>query len=67
MQKAIQINPNDPRYHLSLGIIYQNNLKDCQKAVDCYRRYILLGGPDIATVNKWIEECGGKPLYPSIK
>jgi tetratricopeptide (TPR) repeat protein len=66
-KQALELNPKDPRYHLSLGIIYQNNLKDLKKAVEHYRQYILLGGPDIVTVNKWIEECGGEPIYPKLK
>jgi tetratricopeptide (TPR) repeat protein len=66
-QKAIELNPKEPRYYLSLGIIYQNNLKDLKKAVENYRQYLLLGGPDIVTVNKWIEECGGEPVYPTLK
>ena len=61
-QKAIKNAPNDPRYYLGLGILYHNFLKELDKAVENYQKYIELGGPDKLTVNKWIMECGGKPV-----
>lgn len=62
-QKAIKIAPKDPRYYLGLGILYHNFLKELDKAVENYQKYIELGGPDKLTVNKWIMECGGKPVF----
>lgn len=59
---AIALDPKNPDYYLGLGIIYHNYLKQLDKAVEYYTQYILLNGPDVLTVNKWIEECGGKPV-----
>ncbi len=59
---AIELDPQNPDYYLGLGIIYHNYLKELDKAVEYYTKYILFNGPDALTVNKWIEECGGKPV-----
>jgi tetratricopeptide (TPR) repeat protein len=59
---AIELDPQNPDYYLGLGIIYHNYLKQLDQAVEYYTKYILLGGRDVLTVNKWIEECGGTPV-----
>jgi tetratricopeptide (TPR) repeat protein len=61
-EKAIESSPRHPDYYLSLAILYHKNLKDTQKAILNYRKYITLGGKDVVNVNKWIEECGGEPV-----
>jgi tetratricopeptide (TPR) repeat protein len=59
---AIELDPQNPDYYLGLGIIYHNYLKQLDKAVEYYTKYIMLNGPDALTVNKWIKECGGTPV-----
>jgi tetratricopeptide (TPR) repeat protein len=58
-RQAIDENPRNPEFYLSLGILYHKNLKDTQRAITNYRRYLDLGGRDTVNVNKWIEEAGG--------
>ncbi len=60
-KKAIKAAPENPKYYLGLGILYHNFLKELDNAVENYRKYIRLGGPDKLTVNKWIMESGGEP------
>jgi tetratricopeptide (TPR) repeat protein len=59
--KAIKSEPKNPDFYLSLGIIYQKNLKDAQKAVINYTKYLDLNGRDRLNVSSWIAECGGTP------
>lgn len=58
-QRAIESNPRNPDYYLSLGILYHKNLKDTERAVVNYNKYLISNGRDRANVVKWIEECGG--------
>jgi tetratricopeptide (TPR) repeat protein len=60
--KAQSLDPKNPNYYLGLGIMYHNNLKQTQKAIENYKKYIELGGEDFAKVNEWIKECGGQPV-----
>ncbi len=60
--EAIKRSPQQPKYYLGLGILYHNFLKYTDKAIENYRKYIQLGGPDKITVNKWIMEIGGEPV-----
>ncbi|MCX7767364.1 MAG: tetratricopeptide repeat protein, partial [Candidatus Sumerlaeia bacterium] len=60
--EAIKLAPQQPKYYLGLGILYHNFLKHTDKAIENYRKYIQLGGPDKITVNKWIMEIGGEPV-----
>lgn len=62
--KAIELNPKEPDYHLYLGLLYLRNLKLVDKAQEHFKHYILLGGSEVAKVNKWIQECGGSPIDP---
>ncbi len=66
-KKAISMNSNEVKYYLSLGIIYQNDLKNLPLAIENYKNYILKGGPDFVNVNLWIQECGGTPVEPPTK
>ena len=59
---AISFNPEEPRYHLGLGILYQRYLKKLHLAIESYTQYIKLGGADVYFVNQWIIECGGTPV-----
>jgi tetratricopeptide (TPR) repeat protein len=59
-QQAIQTDPRNPDYYLSVGILYHNNLKLPTEALRSYEKYLDLGGKD-PEVNKWIVEVGGTP------
>lgn len=56
--KAIASAPDDPDYHLNLGISYHKYLKNPGRALPSYLKYVKLGGKD-PNVRTWIEECGG--------
>jgi tetratricopeptide (TPR) repeat protein len=58
-ESAIALVPDQSDLHLLVGIIYQENLKDYQKALDHYDEYIRLGGDD-PVVQGWIEEAQAK-------
>ena len=60
--KAQELEPSNPKYYLGIGILYHQNLKQTQKAVEYYSKYIRLGGEDSENVNEWIRECGGQPV-----
>lgn len=59
-QQAIQTDPRNPDFYLSLGILYHNHLKLPTQALRNYEKYLDLGGKD-PEVNKWIVEVGGAP------
>ncbi|MBX7245752.1 MAG: tetratricopeptide repeat protein [Candidatus Sumerlaeaceae bacterium] len=61
---AIDLNPRDAEFRLSLGILYHKNLKDPPRALENYDKYVSLGGRDRATVAKWIEEVKGGGASP---
>lgn len=65
--KAQTLDPKNPKYYLGLGIMYHNNLKQTQKAIENYRKFIELGGEDFAKVNEWIKECGGEPVIRNVE
>lgn len=65
--KAQSLDPKNPNYYLGLGIMYHNNLKQTQKAIENYRKYIDLGGEDFVKVNEWIKECGGEPVVRKVE
>ncbi|HON50660.1 MAG TPA: tetratricopeptide repeat protein [Candidatus Sumerlaeota bacterium] len=62
--KAQMLDPKNPKYYLGLGILYHTKMKETQKAVPQYTKYIELGGEDFEKVNDWIKECGGQPVSP---
>ncbi|MFH0793920.1 MAG: tetratricopeptide repeat protein [bacterium] len=64
-KKALTMDPSNPNFYLSLGILYHKFLKKTDLAVENYRQYLLRGGQDTANVNKWILECGGEPVTPT--
>ena len=67
MENVIRLDPKNPKYYLGLGIMYHNNLKKTQKAIENYTKYIELGGEDFEKVNEWIKECGGQPVQHKIE
>ncbi|MGE3152482.1 MAG: caspase family protein [Nitrospiraceae bacterium] len=52
--KALEINPDYADVLLSLGLLYEDHLKQDQKAADAYRRYSELGGTD-SRATKFLE------------
>ena len=44
MREALVVNPNYPDVYFSLGVMYADEMKDQQKAVDAFQRYLELGG-----------------------
>jgi tetratricopeptide (TPR) repeat protein len=56
--KAIELNPKDPDFRLSLGILYHRYMKDTERAIVNYQRYLDMGGRDKLNVQNWIRECG---------
>ena len=59
-QKAIDADPKNPNYYLSMGINWHKYRKNYAKALIYYNKYLELGGKD-ANVRQWIRECGGTP------
>lgn len=58
--KALEVNPDYADVLLSLGTLYEDHLKQDQKAMDAYRRYSELGGTD-SRASKFLE---GHPQPP---
>ncbi|HEU4683801.1 MAG TPA: tetratricopeptide repeat protein [Nitrospira sp.] len=44
MRDALVVNPNYSDVYFSLGVMYADEMKDQQKAVDAFQRYLELGG-----------------------
>jgi len=44
MREALAVNPNYPDVYFSLGILYADEMKDQQKSVEAFTRYLELGG-----------------------
>ena len=58
--KAIQVDPENPEYYLSMGVNWHQFRKNTQEALKYYLKYVELGGKD-PNVRIWIAECGGTP------
>jgi len=56
--KAVELDPKNPDFLLSLGLLYHNSLEIKEKAIEYYNRYFDLGGQDYNSVNKWLVELG---------
>jgi tetratricopeptide (TPR) repeat protein len=54
--KAIEANPRDPNFYLSLAIVYHKDLKQAERALENYKAYLDKGGRDKVNVEKWIQE-----------
>jgi len=61
--RALQLDPTDADVHYNLGILYDENLKEKQKAAMHYRRYLKLkpGGADADAVKNWLTSIEVKP------
>ncbi len=55
-EKCAELDAEEPDYRLALGIICQEYLKQYQKALDAYAKYLALGG-DAPAVEKWVQDC----------
>ncbi len=55
-KEALKIDPGDADVHYNLGILYDDDLKQPDKAVIHYDRYLRLrpDAPDADTVNEWL-------------
>ena len=58
--KALEVNPDYADVLLSLGTLYEDHLKQDQKAEDAYRRYNELGGTD-SRASKFLEGHAQSP------
>lgn len=56
--QAVEADPKNPIYQLSLGILYHQYKKNTTGALAYYQRYFERGGTD-PQVKEWIRECGG--------
>ncbi len=54
--KALEIEPENSRIFLNLGILYHTTLEEYEKALDYYEKYYESGGTD-PQVQSWIQEC----------
>lgn len=59
-QRAIDADPRNPDYRLSLAINFHKYQKNTTKALPNYYAYLELGGKD-PSVRRWIADCGGTP------
>ncbi|MER3423978.1 MAG: hypothetical protein C4293_12865, partial [Nitrospiraceae bacterium] len=64
LQQALTLNPNYTDVYLSLGDLYAQDLKDPNKAVEAYRRYLETGGTE-NRVGTYLERAGA--LAPASK
>jgi tetratricopeptide (TPR) repeat protein len=55
-EKAAELRPKDAELQILLGAYYQEFLKDPEKALQHYNRYLTLGG-DAADVEEWMDEA----------
>ena len=55
-KKVLELKPNDKESHYNLAIIYDEHLKDNQKALEHYRAYLKIApeGNDSQKVRKWV-------------
>lgn len=54
LEKAVEIKPDYASAHRNLGILFEQHLKDPKKALQYYREYLRLGGPDVEEVREWV-------------
>lgn len=55
-ERAIELDPNFAAPHLNLGILNDLYLRDNQRALEMYTRYLVLSPQGDATVTKWVAE-----------
>jgi len=54
--QALRIDPTDADVHYNLGILYDDEMKQPEKAMVHYRRYLQLNphGPDADQIRNWL-------------
>lgn len=57
-ERAIELDPEEPDNHYRLALLYHYRLRDHDRAVEHYRRYLELGGPDVAAVTQLLSDLG---------
>lgn len=60
-QKVIEFDPRNVDAHLNLGIIYDDILKNKEKAAEYYKTYLELQGPRQDEVREWLRKVRGEP------
>ncbi len=55
-QKALEVSTNIPEAHYKLGILYESQPGETQKAIEHYRTYLQLGGSD-PRVRIWLRNA----------
>ncbi len=60
-QKVLDVNDRDMNAHLNMGIIYQDILKNNEKAAFHYKTYLELQGPRQEDVSVWLRQARGLP------
>jgi tetratricopeptide (TPR) repeat protein len=58
--KALALNPKDPPIYYNMGLIYDENLDQPDKAITCYQKYLELAPADSSDrpkVQLWIDNC----------
>jgi tetratricopeptide (TPR) repeat protein len=60
-QKVIKFDDRNVDAHLNLGIIYEDILKDKEKATEHYKAYLELQGPRQEEVRDWLRKIRGEP------
>jgi tetratricopeptide (TPR) repeat protein len=59
-EKALAINSKDQAVYYNMGLIYDDNLDQPDKAITCFQKYLEIAGEsssDGAKVRMWIENC----------
>lgn len=56
LERLLGFDPQFLNAHLNLGILFDDHLKDPDKALYHYKRYLELGGTDRERVEQWIAE-----------
>ena len=55
--RALKLDPKETETWKALGIIYEIELSDAKRAVECYRKYVDRGGDD-ERVAAWLKDIG---------
>ena len=57
-QKVLEIRPNDPDAHYNLAVIYDDFLKNNEKAIEHYREYVKVApdAPEAQKVREWLKD-----------
>ena len=65
LDQAKHLRPDDPEVHFNMALLHADYRKDSEAAIQCFRTYLALGGPEKLRVNRWIQELSGEGRSPS--